>query len=58
MQKDHSQDQEHYQDGIHQPECNDITTYDLNELMRIKHATASDIRYKQLSFGILRSAQS
>ena len=31
-----------------------ITTYDLNELMKIKHVTDRDIRYKQLSFGTVR----
>ena len=55
MQKDHSQDKEHYKDGISQPECKHITIYDLNELMRIKHATDNDIRYKQLSFRTVRS---
>ena len=54
MQKYHRQDQEHYQDGVNQPEHKHIITYDLTELMRIRHVTANDIRYKQLSFGTVR----
>ena len=46
VQKDHSQDQEHYQYGISQQENKHITTYDLSELIRIKHVIANDIRYK------------
>ena len=55
MQKDHSQDQEHCQYGISQAECKHITTYDLSELIRIKHVVANDITYKQLSLGMVRS---
>ena len=55
VQKDHSQDQEHYQYGISQLEYKHITTYDLSELIRIKHVVANDIRYKQPSFGTARS---
>ena len=39
----------HYQDGISRPESKHITTFDLNELMKIK-VTDSNIRNKQLSF--------
>ena len=53
VQKDQGQDLQHYhyQDGISTPECRHISTYDLNELTKIKHITGSDIRYKQLSLG-------
>ena len=53
VQKDQDQDLQHYhyQDGISRQECKHFTTYDLNELIKIKHVNDSDIRYKQLSFG-------
>ena len=56
MQKVQGQDLQHYhyQDRISRPECRHITTWDLNELRKIKHVTDSNIRYKQLSFGTAR----
>ena len=54
----HIQVQEgHYQCRIRQQDCKHrhITTYDLTELIRIKHVTNHDIRYKQLPFETVRS---
>ena len=47
--------EDHYQYEISQWKCKHITTYDSTELIRIKHVTNHDIRYKQLPFGTLRS---
>ena len=52
MHEDQGQDLQHndYKDRISRPECRHITTYDLNELMKIKHVTDNDIRCKHLFF--------
>ena len=55
VQKVHGQYQEHLQVGISQPECRNITTYDPVALMKIKHVTNTDNRYKQLPFGTIRT---
>ena len=47
--------EDYYQYGISQLESNHIITYDPTELVRIKHVTNHDIRYKQLPFGTVRS---
>ena len=47
--------EDHYQYGVNQMECEHITTYDPIELIRIKHVTNHDIRYKQLPIGTVRS---
>ena len=55
VQKAHGQYQEHLQVGISQPECRNIATYDPVALMKIKHVTNTDNRYKQLPFGTIRT---
>ena len=55
IQKVHGECQEHLQVGISQPEHRNITTYDPVALMKIKHVTNTDNRYKQLSFGTIRT---
>ena len=46
---------DYYKCGISQLKCKHITIYDPTELIRIKHVTNHDIRYKQLPFGRVRS---
>ena len=55
VQKVHGQYQEHLQGEISQPEHRNITTYDPVALMKIKHVTNTDNRYKQLPFGTIRT---
>ena len=47
--------EDHYQYGISQLESRQIIIYDPIKLLRIKHVTNHDIRYKQLPFGTVRS---
>ena len=46
VQKVNGQCQEHLQVGINQLECRNITSYDPVALMKIKHVTNTDNRYK------------
>ena len=55
VQKVYGQCQEHPQVGISQPEFRNITTYDQVALMKIKHVTNTDNRYKELPFGTIRT---
>ena len=55
VQRVHGQYQEHLKVGISQMECRNITTYDPVALMKIKHVTNTDNRYKQLPFGTIRT---
>ena len=47
--------EDYYQYGISQPKFKHISTYNPTELIRIKHVTNYDIRYKQLPFGTVSS---
>ena len=47
--------EDHYQYGISQLKYKHITTYDPTGLIRIKHVTNHDIRYKQLLSRTVRS---